>query len=548
MAGVEVLYKNFGVLADAGEKAGECVEAYQSFLDATKATLPEKKLACQFIPRFFHLFPTLAEAAIDAQLDLCEEEETPLRRQAIKSLPDFCKDSKEHIPRITDILTQLLQQEDAAEVAIVRNGLEFLIEKDAEAALGGIFSQILLGDDLVREKAIKFLSHVTTTGKVFATDEKAGQFLLQEVHKVLSDVTGDEFTIFISMLSKVKSISSNPQNLADLITEQAELDKEFQPSEPESLDRLITCTQQAAPFFIKGASPVKYLDYLFKNVLPVLNDIIATEAGDYKYGVLKLIAELSIHATEENAKEFFEPVYRKLIEYMPLPSDAIIDESEEDALQKLNFSFVECLMYTLHKLGGKSSEYLTCEENVEVLKDFRQRVQYFGRMGQMYIKQLKAALQDKKKTELESNPENKIKVVALVTCNNITVMIKDLLHNPPSFKSRVTVSWRSKTVPVTNPDESVEERRKRAGITPISLDNLPPKKDRGGDSNSKSSQLYSLPTQRKGVKMDEQYTGRNNRGSYNNRRGYNNRRSGGYRNNSRGGGRSQETFENFLFR
>jgi len=538
MAGVEDLYKNFGILADAGEKAGECPDAYQSFLDATKATLPEKKLACQFIPRFFHLFPSLAEAAIDAQLDLCEEEETPLRRQAIKSLPDFCKDSKEHIPRITDILTQLLQQEDAAEVAIVRNGLEILIEKDAEAALGGIFSQILLGDDLVREKAINFLSHVASTGKVFANDEKAGQFLLQEVHKVLSDVTGDEFTIFISMLTKVKSIASNPQNLADLITEQAELDKEFQPSEPESLDRLITCTQQAAPFFIKGASPVKYLEYLFKNVLPVLNDIIASEAGDYKYGVLKLIAELSIHATEENAKEYFEPVYKKLLEYMPLPSDAIIDESEEDAIQKLNFSFVECLMYTLHKLGGKSCDYLTTEENVDILKDFRQRLQYFGRMGQVYIKQLKAALQDKKKTELEIIPENKIKVVALVTCNNITVMIKDLLHNPPSFRSRVTVSWKSKAVPLTNPDESVEERRKRAGITPISLDNLPPKKDRG-DSKT---QLYSLPSQRKGVKMDDQYSGRN-RGGFNNRRG---NRRGGYRNSR--GGRNQETYENFLFR
>merc|ERR1712168_1219609 len=142
------------------------------------------------------------------------------------------------------------------------------------------------------------------------------------------------------MLSKVKSISSNPQNLADLITEQAELDKDFEPSEPESLDRLITCTQQAAPFFIKGASPVKFLEYLFKNVLPVLTDIIATEVGDYKYGVLKLIAELSTYATEDNAKEYFETVYKKLIEYMPFPSNSS-DELELDAIEKLNFSFVE---------------------------------------------------------------------------------------------------------------------------------------------------------------------------------------------------------------
>lgn len=467
MAGVEVLYKNFGVLADAGEHATAHTDAYQSFLDATKATLPEKKLACQFIPRFFRYFPSLAEAAIDAQLDLCEDEETPLRCNAIKSLPDFCKHSVDHIPRITDILTQLLQQEDAAEMSIVHSGLEMLIEKDPQAALGAIFSQIIMGDELVREKAIAFLSQVVTTGKVFKDEgvggnsNKAGQFLLQEVHKVLSDVTGDEFTTFISILTKVKSIAVNPQTLADLITEQAELDKPFQPAEPESLDRLITCTQQAAPFFIKGASPAKYLEYLFKNVLPVLGDIILSEAGDYKYGVLKLIAELSTHATVENAVDYFETVFKKLIEYMPLPSEVTVGESEEEAIAKLNFSFVECLMYTLHKLGAKSAIYLTAgDDSADILKEFRQRLQYFGRMTQVYIKQLKTALQGKDATALETNPENKMKVVALVTCSNITIIIKDLLHIPPSFKANLAVSWKSKSVPITRNGESVEEKKK----------------------------------------------------------------------------------------
>ena len=39
------------------------------------------------------------------------------------------------MPRITDILTQLLQQEDPAELAIVRNGLELLIKKDPKGIL-----------------------------------------------------------------------------------------------------------------------------------------------------------------------------------------------------------------------------------------------------------------------------------------------------------------------------------------------------------------------------------------------------------------------------
>jgi len=308
---------------------------------------------------------------------------------------------------------------------------------------------------------------------------------------------------------------------------------------------------------MKGASPVKYLEYLFKNVLPVLSEIVSTDAGDYRYGVLKLVAELSTYATVENAKEYFESVYEKLIEYMPLPGDGVV-EPDEEAVGKLNFSFVECLIYTLHKLGSKSNEYFSSEHSVSALKEFRQRLQYFGRMTQVYIKQLKAALQDKSASDLETVPENKIKVAALVTCNNITIMIKDLLHNPPSFRSRVTVSWKSKNTAtaIERPGESVEDKRKRAGITPISLDNLAPKRPnpgtpqrgRGGASGNgtprSGGQLYSIPSSRKGVQMDEQYAGRNyNRGGY---RGNNRRRSGGA---SRGrGGRQQETYENFLFR
>lgn len=35
----------------------------------------EKRLAAQFIPKFFSNFPELADAAINAQLDLCEDED-----------------------------------------------------------------------------------------------------------------------------------------------------------------------------------------------------------------------------------------------------------------------------------------------------------------------------------------------------------------------------------------------------------------------------------------------------------------------------------------
>ena len=40
------------------------------------------------------------------------------------------------------------------------------------------------------------------------------------------------------------------------------------------------------------------------------------------------------------------------------------------------------------------------------------------------------------------NFQNKKRVVALKLFTNITVLVKDLMHNPPSYKVAITLSWR----------------------------------------------------------------------------------------------------------
>lgn len=50
-------------------------DAYQVILDGVKGGPKEKRLAAQFIPKFFSSFPEMADAAINAQLDLCEDED-----------------------------------------------------------------------------------------------------------------------------------------------------------------------------------------------------------------------------------------------------------------------------------------------------------------------------------------------------------------------------------------------------------------------------------------------------------------------------------------
>ena len=49
-------------------------------MNAAHGSEKEKKLAAQFITKFFRDFPDLSEAALDHQLDLCEDEDVQVRR------------------------------------------------------------------------------------------------------------------------------------------------------------------------------------------------------------------------------------------------------------------------------------------------------------------------------------------------------------------------------------------------------------------------------------------------------------------------------------
>lgn len=61
------------------------------------------------------------------------------------------------------------------------------------------------------------------------------------------------------------------------------------------------------------------------------------------------------------------------------------------------------------------------------------RLQYFARVSQAYQKRLREALANKKGEELKTE-ENKIKLIALKTTANINALIRDLFHQPPSYK------------------------------------------------------------------------------------------------------------------
>ncbi|XP_011064219.1 PREDICTED: LOW QUALITY PROTEIN: apoptosis inhibitor 5 [Acromyrmex echinatior] len=445
---IEKLYRNFGILADAKDKLIQHEKEYLEILTAVKGSPKEKRLASQFIARFFKHFPKLADQAIDAHLDLCEDEDMAIRKQAIKDLPALCKDNKEHTARIADILAQLLQAEDPSELAVVHNSIMSLMKSDPKGTLSGFFSQIISGDDGTRERCIKFLAiKLKAIGHDIITKEPE-DLLIVECKKVLQVIYYDFY--------KHTNI--------------------------EQWNRLVQCIKHALPFFSSQIDSSKFVSYICVQVLPHLSLMTSPDGRDIQLELLKLLAELTVFCgTIEKPEDKVQQLYNTLITYMPLPPATEITD-----VPKLQFSHVECLMYAFHKLCKQTPEFLI--KDAEQLKEFRLRLQYFARGIQGYIKKLREAISGKTEEELKSE-ENQLKVVALKTTNNINTLIKDLFHSPPSFKSIIHLSWKTPCNDKKSDKNSAQKRH-----TPITFgnDNSPNKRNKE-DKNSKR-EIYTPPS------------------------------------------------------
>lgn len=471
MDAIETMYQNFGVLADAKNKAGEHEEEFLSILNAVKGSPGEKRLASQFITRFFKYFPSHAGTAINAMFDLCEDDDPMTRKQAIKDLPTLCKSAPEQVSKIASALTQLMGTDDATENHLIQSSFLTLFKFDSKGSLDGIFSQILGEDETVREKAIKFLGAKIKTLPEDTLDSHSEELLINMCKKVLEDVTKDEFIAIMEILKCQKSMTTvqGRQQLVDIVTEQAELDEPFVASDPDCVDRLTQCIKHAAPLFSKNVHSKAFVGYICDNVLPHIDQLASPEDGvNGKLELLKLMAEISEFTGElEDLEQRLKNLYDCLISYMPLPPEEENEDESASGEPKLAFSSVECLMYAFHQLCRKQPSFLAAEENAERLKDFKIRLQYFARGVQVYIKHLRMALQGKTGTELKEE-ENKMKVAALKITSNINTMIKDLFHSPPSFKSVITLSWK----PLVKPVEKVTPTKTVAGQkrTPITFE------------------------------------------------------------------------------
>ena len=103
----------------------------------------------------------------------------------MKVLPMICKDSKQHTGKVADILSQLLQLEDAQEQNIASASLLSVIANDPVPAIQSIFKQISIGEDIVREKCLKFLANKYRSIDPEILTKDIEELIINESKKVL---------------------------------------------------------------------------------------------------------------------------------------------------------------------------------------------------------------------------------------------------------------------------------------------------------------------------------------------------------------------------
>ncbi|KAH7428144.1 hypothetical protein KP509_10G077800 [Ceratopteris richardii] len=477
---VEKLYEFGQRLADP---SGPKVESdYVGIISAAKGTSKSKQLAAQLIPRFFKHFPNLSSEAINAQLDLCEEDELGIRVQAIRGLPLLCKDTPRHLPKIADVLGQLLLAEESLEKDAVQKALMSLLRQDPKASLTALFEHVESPDENVREKVLIFVREKVFPMKteLLKPQEEMERHVTDLIKKSLQDVTGAEFKMFMDFLKGLsifgeKAAPERIQELLEIVEGQADLDAQFNVSDTDHIDRLMSCLYLALPIYVRGASNSKFLNYINKHLLPVFDKL----SDEKKLDLLKNLAESSPYASAQDARSLLPSNLQLLKKYMP----------RRKTSEEINYTFVECLLYTFHQLASKTPNTTNSlcgykivtgqpsdrlgEDFSDLHKDFMERLtvveesakvtkkkltQAIGEFGKAMV----AAKDDAAKSELQAKT-----TLGMRTCSNILSLTQPLHEKSPTFlggDKKITLSWKETPKTVASANAGVKRTASDNGL------------------------------------------------------------------------------------
>lgn len=407
---VESLYKCFNVISNNSSSDAEKLRAYQQILQGSKGGPNEKKLSSQFIGRFFKLFQTEQENSFNCLLDLCEDEDPKTRIQAVRDFQQICKAVPTFIPRVSDVLAQLVITENVSESNGINDSLKFLLIMDPSSTLVGVFNQIISSKSgIQRKNLMQFLMDCLKDIPEEKMTLELEEFIIEHLNRLFSENSSTEFDAAITIMSSLKSLSTllGRQKLVNMISNFVmEKVPTFDPQSIQSVKLIQQAGKQIARLLSKNVSAARLLKYMLEYVVP---SVLSVENPFQQRGILQILTNLSSHpgdtftsVPEDCRIQLLHPLYMALLTSFPEPS-TLTDEGDVLAKISLPVFAIECFLYTLLNLLKFCPTFLcasvqnvddaTSQEGVTRLNSLRHKAQYTARLMQSYKTAIVAELQ-----------------------------------------------------------------------------------------------------------------------------------------------------------
>lgn len=467
------LYTYYETLNNESSTPEQKEAAYRSILPGVKGGEQEKRLSSQFISRFSNRFENLKEESFNCILDLCDDEDVTIRKQAVHDLFQLCKRVSAFVPRVSDVLVQMFQTDDVGELQSISLVLTQLLHLDPKATLAGVFNQLLtINPDNPREHVMKFLAERIKYLPENKLTPEVEELIVEQANKVLRDVSEEEFPLLISILSSLKCMSTVPgrQKLVLMITEQAlQACPEFNPADPACIAQIRESSKQAVICVSKNVHARELCLYMLRSVMPNILNIPENLAGD-RLALLRIAAEFSNShqlylgsLSESDLDEFLTSTFRVLDHFLPevpitQPADETVLGNSADQQTKtsekpvflsgLRLSELECLLCVCCLLGKLRTQYFggysseteretrAVEDGTRRLRQIRPRLQYLSRVAHEYTQSIAEHV-----GRASQGNEEKTRLAAHSLVSNIQTLVRNFFHNPPTFKASVSLSW-----------------------------------------------------------------------------------------------------------
>eukprot|EP00761_Pharyngomonas_kirbyi_P010693 gb/GECH01010714.1/.p1 GENE.gb/GECH01010714.1/~~gb/GECH01010714.1/.p1 ORF type:complete len:521 (+),score=125.91 gb/GECH01010714.1/:1-1563(+) len=437
---INELYSVQQKLDEAGDEAKQQPELYDKVIAAVKKSPKAKKFAAQLIPRYFSLFPDKSEQALNAQLDLCEEEDLQIRANAIKGLPELSKKNQDYSGNIAHVLVQLLAAADEKiELDTIKISLlKILNESNTQEVMSLLFTHVDENPEGLGTKFINLLERVPMHKLQNMEDTLVEKLKSLWAISNLSDFP--KFARIIIQLDLFKE-AGDATKLEEFINanKNFNINDPIKASETDKIKQLIDIANSLMPLFKTSPCCTPFLT-CFVNLNNQSGEI---EEEGLQYQILKMIALLSQHVTPEAAADLLPKVYNQLLEYIPTK---LMDED-------LKLSRIELLFYSFHlmaklahvKFGNVLNK--TCgiriaainpEDHSDKLNDLRTRLTVLRKATQdkeREARQMKASTQEEKKR----------KDTILILTQNIIKMIRPIVGHQgsewPKFVNHLHLSF-----------------------------------------------------------------------------------------------------------